>query len=350
MSPKKPFLGPGQRQVEAGKRGLKSQNASDAGSKEAAGTPKKRRAPRREGLRAAAGVVTRGFPKGSSEPGVDGGGWGAMWEDEVGNEEARSPSGRRVSVVWLKNLVGVFLLPVAWVWTLTVFGALSRETLKNRFWQTEDFWFFGLGVVLWMVWFTGSLYIQGVPRPMRIYVFGHELTHAIWTWLSIGRVSDFKVTKEGGHIVTDSPNIWVTLSPYFYPVYCVALLLVFCVSSFFYDFRLETPEGQWLSPLRVVFMLFGAAWAFHLSFTVWMIRRGQSDLRMHGNFFSIVLIYTMNLVVFSVFLILTAPGVGVRSISKDLMRNSTEVADGLWRAAMGLWQVAMELWRAAVGG
>jgi hypothetical protein len=248
-----------------------------------------------------------------------------------------------VSIVWLKNLVGVFLLPVAWVWTITVFGALGRETFKNRFWQTEDFWFFGLGVVLWMVWFTGSLYMQGAPRPMRIYVFGHELTHAIWTWLSIGRVSDFKVTKEGGHIVTDSPNIWVTLSPYFYPVYCVALLLVFCVSSFFYDFRVETPEGQLLSPLRVVFMLFGAAWAFHLSFTVWMIRRGQSDLRMHGNFFSVVLIYIMNLIVFSVFLVLTAPGVGISSISRDLLRNSTEVADGLWRGALELWRVAMEI-------
>ena len=348
MSPKEPFLGPGQRQVEAGKRGLKSRKPSDfVGAREAAEAPKKRRAPRREGLRAAAGVA-RDLEEVGSAAGVEGGGWG-----EIRDDEARGPSGeggRRVSVVWLKNLVGVFLLPVAWVWTLTVFGALSRETLKNRFWQTEDFWFFGLGVVLWMVWFTGSLYMQGMPRPMRVYVFGHELTHAIWTWLSIGRVSAFKVSKEGGHIVTDSPNIWVTLSPYFYPVYCVALLLVFCVSSFFYDFRVETPEGHWLSPLRVVFMLFGAAWAFHLSFTVWMIRRGQSDLRMHGNFFSVVLIYIMNLVVFSVFLILTAPGVGVRSISRDLLRNSTEVADGLWRVAMELSRAAVELWRVALGG
>lgn len=339
MSPKEPFLGPGQRQVEAGKRGPNSRKSSDFAAKEAAVAPKKRRAPRREGLRAAAGVA-RELHQGAGVPVVDGGGWGEM--DDAAGGSVGGAGGRRVSIVWLKNLVGVFLLPVAWVWTLTVFGALSRETLKNRFWQTEDFWFFGLGVVLWMVWFTGSLYMQGAPRPMRVYVFGHELTHAIWTWLSIGRVSDFKVSKEGGHIVTDSPNIWVTLSPYFYPVYCVALLLVFCVSSFFYDFRVETPEGHWLSPLRVVFMLFGAAWAFHLSFTVWMIRRGQSDLRMHGNFFSIVLIYIMNLVVFSVFLVLTAPGVGVGSICRDLLRNSTEVADGLWR-------VASELWRAAVG-
>lgn len=328
MSPKKPFLGPGQRQVEEGRRGSKSAKAAKpAKSLKSSGNR------RREGLRAAAGVseeLVRG--EGSSHA-QERGNWGREECGEVGGEVGNRSLGgeRRVSVVWLKNVVGVFLLPVAWVWTLTVFGALSRETLKNRFWQTEDFWFFGLGVVLWMVWFTGSLYMQGAPRPMRVYVFGHELTHAIWTWLSIGRVSDFKVSKEGGHIVTDSPNIWVTLSPYFYPVYCVALLLLFGVASFFYDFKVLVPEGQLLSPLRVVFMLLGAAWAFHLSFTVWMIRRGQSDLRMHGNFFSLVLIYIMNLVVFSVFLVLTAPGVGVGSICKDLLENSAEVAEGVWR-------------------
>ena len=339
MSPKKPFLGPGQRQVEAGKRGAHSPDSLK--SAKSAKSAKSSGGRRREGLRAAAGV-SRDLVRGAqSVPALErserSGNRREEWGEAGGEADNRgSADGRRVSVVWLKNVVGVFLLPVAWVWTLTVFGALGRETLKNRFWQTEDFWFFGLGVVLWMVWFTGSLYMQGAPRPMRVYVFGHELTHAIWTWLSIGRVSEFKVSKEGGHIVTDSPNVWVTLSPYFYPVYCVALLLLFGVASFFYDFKVAVPEGQLLSPLRVVFMLLGAAWAFHLSFTVWMIRRGQSDLRMHGNFFSVVLIYIMNLVVFSVFLVLTAPGVGVGSISKDLLENSAEVAEGVWRGIMEL--------------
>ena len=333
MSPKKPFLGPGQRQVEAGRRGPKS--AKSAKSANSAKSPGSKR---REGLRAAAGV-SRELGRGEENSSV----WNRSHlerdeQGEVGGNAGKRSYGdrRRISVVWLKNVVGVFLLPVAWVWTLTVFGALGRETLKNRFWQTEDFWFFGLGVVLWMVWFTGSLYMQGAPRPMRVYVFGHELTHAIWTWLSIGRVSEFKVSKEGGHIVTDSPNIWVTLSPYFYPVYCVALLLLFGVVSFFYDFKVQVPEGQLLSPLRIVFMLLGAAWAFHLSFTVWMIRRGQSDLQMHGNVFSLVLIYIMNLVVFSVFLVLTAPGVGVGSICRDLSENAVEVAEEVWRGILYL--------------
>jgi hypothetical protein len=27
-----------------------------------------------------------------------------------------------------------------------------------------------------------------LPKPMLVYVFGHELTHAVWTWLFGGRV------------------------------------------------------------------------------------------------------------------------------------------------------------------
>ena len=31
-----------------------------------------------------------------------------------------------------------------------------------------------------------------LPKPMWVYVFGHELTHALWTWLFGGRVKKFK--------------------------------------------------------------------------------------------------------------------------------------------------------------
>jgi hypothetical protein len=34
-----------------------------------------------------------------------------------------------------------------------------------------------------------------LPKPMWIYVFGHELTHALWTWLFGGQVKKMKVTS-----------------------------------------------------------------------------------------------------------------------------------------------------------
>ena len=54
---------------------------------------------------------------------------------------------------------------------------------------------------------------------MVLYVFGHELTHALWVWLMGGRVSRFRVGRDGGHIVTDKNNFWIALAPYFFPLY-----------------------------------------------------------------------------------------------------------------------------------
>jgi hypothetical protein len=233
--------------------------------------------------------------------------------------------------LWLlKNIGGVFLLPAAWVWTQSFFGILARETVDHAFWSTEEFWFFGLGALLWLVWFAGSFYWQGEPRPLRVYVFGHELTHAVWTWMCGGEVHGFKVTREGGHVLTNKPNVWVTLSPYFYPVYSMALLVVFFLAQFFYDFRVD-PAGWWLSPQQGVILLLGASWSFHLSFTVWMIWKGQSDLRMHGNFFSVVLIYLMNLVVLSLHLAVALPGAGFRAFGGALLRHSEDFAEAVWR-------------------
>ena len=56
---------------------------------------------------------------------------------------------------------------------------------------------------------------------MLVYVFGHELTHALWVWLMGGRVSRFRVGRDGGHIVTDRNNFWIALAPYFFPLYSI---------------------------------------------------------------------------------------------------------------------------------
>jgi hypothetical protein len=90
----------------------------------------------------------------------------------------------------------IFLLPICGVLTQTFFTAFARATVTQRLWTGEEFWFFSLGAVLWLIAFFG------LPRPILIYVFGHELTHALWVWLMGGRVSRFRVGPDGGHVVT----------------------------------------------------------------------------------------------------------------------------------------------------
>jgi hypothetical protein len=255
--------------------------------------------------------------------------------------------GYRVRVTLLKNIAGFFLLPVAWVWTVSFVASLGRVTVHHHFWATEDFWFFSLGVVIWLLFFTGCLSLFGEPRGRWLYVLGHEGTHAVWAWLSRGRVSEFKVHRDGGHILTDKPTVLVTLAPYFYPIPCILLLVLFALVRPFYPLEEAPPVLQnayfFMTPMGLFFLLFGLAWGFHISFTVWMIRRGQSDLQMHGNFFSLVLIYIGNLVFLSLLLVLSASGTGFRSFGLELWRNAEDFSEASWGALVGFWKFCASL-------
>ena len=217
---------------------------------------------------------------------------------------------------WVKFVVGLFLLPPAWVLTQTFFTAFARTTVRDAFWCTEEFWFFSLGTILWLVAFFG------LPRPLWVYVFGHELTHALWVLLLGGRVHRFHVTGKGGHIVTDKTNTWIALAPYFFPIYSLLVIALYGLLAIFFD----------VSPYRqLLYAAVGVTWAFHLSFTCWMIPKGQPDLTYCGTFFSLVLIYLLNLLLLAVLLIIASPGVTLRGFSVDLLRNAADFSFQLTR-------------------
>jgi len=207
---------------------------------------------------------------------------------------------------WVKFVVGIFLLPVCVVLTETFFTVFARATITQRLWAGQEFWFFSLGAFLWLIAFIG------LPRPVLLYVFGHELTHAVWIWLMGGRVSRFRVSRDGGHVVTNRTNFWIALAPYFFPLYSILTIAIFGALSIFYNMQ---PYG------RLLYAMIGATWAFHLTFTCWMIPKNQTDLRDHGTFFSLVVIYLMNLLLLCVMLIIASPHITFASFGTDLVRN-----------------------------
>lgn len=246
-----------------------------------------------------------------------------------------SAAPRAIPRRWLNTVIGIFLLPVAYLLTQTFFGAFSRAAVEHEFWATDEFWFFGLGSALWTLWFFGSIWSMGEPRPLRAYVFAHELTHAIWVWMWGGRVSRFEVSRDGGFILTDTHNFWIALAPYFYPLYSIVLIAFYGLASLFYDVAHVGETFILLTPLQWLFLLLGASWAFHLSFAIWMIPKGQSDLSYHGNFFSLVIIYLMNVLVLALFLIVAAPEISFASLGRELWWNAEDfsaavVQGGRW--------------------
>jgi hypothetical protein len=215
---------------------------------------------------------------------------------------------------WVKNIVALFLLPGCAILTQTLFTAFTRGAIQHRLWAGAEFWFFSLGAVLWLITFFG------LPRPVIVYVFGHELTHALWVWLMGGRVSKFSVGGGGGHIVTNRTNFWIALAPYFFPIYSVLAIAIYGMASLFVN---VAPYGQ------LLFATIGATWAFHFTFTAWMIPKNQTDLSDHGTFFSLVFIALMNLTLLSVLLVIASPQITFASFGADLMANVRSFSEWL---------------------
>lgn len=178
---------------------------------------------------------------------------------------------------WLKMLLAVLFLPLCW-------GAVAALIKAVRFTgQGETFWLALLGGMT--CWWAVFLLL---PKPMWVYVFGHELTHALWTWLFGGRVKKFKVTAKGGHVVVTKSNFLVTLAPYFFPVYVALVLAVFALGHLIWGW----------SAFRVLFhWVVGVAYGFHVTLTLHILRTRQSDITSQGWMFSLVVIFLGNVLV-----------------------------------------------------
>jgi hypothetical protein len=177
---------------------------------------------------------------------------------------------------WLKFFIAGLLLP-ACAGAAMALGAVLRSC------GSADITWIPLlaGAACWCVIFFM------LPKPMWIYVFGHELTHALWAWLFGGRVKKMKVTSKGGHVVVTKTNFLITLAPYFFPLYAFIIIAVFAM-------------GHWVWGWQRFFVFFdlflGAAYAFHVSLTLHALQIQQSDITSQGYLFSGVMIFLGNVV------------------------------------------------------
>src|SRR5438093_13718702 len=58
-----------------------------------------------------------------------------------------------VPTKWVKFVVAIFLLPICAILSQTFFTAFARATVAERLWIGEEFWFFSLGALLWLIAF-----------------------------------------------------------------------------------------------------------------------------------------------------------------------------------------------------
>jgi len=178
---------------------------------------------------------------------------------------------------WLKFLIAIALLPVCAGAAMALWHVLRVTGGADTAWIP----FLG-GVACWCVIFFL------LPRPMWIYVFGHELTHALWTWAFGGSVKRMKVSSSGGHVVINKTNFLITLAPYFFPLYAVMVIAGFALGNLIWDWR----------PFLIYFdLLLGAAYAFHVTLTFHTLQTRQTDITSQGYLFSAVVIFLGNVAV-----------------------------------------------------
>jgi hypothetical protein len=113
----------------------------------------------------------------------------------------------------LRWLLGLALAPTAAGALWAAAWNLSRLVAKPG---AASPFLFGLGAYL------AAHFL--LARFSRIYVLGHELSHAIAAWMSGAKVLGFKVTKKGGHVDVSHSNAWIALAPYVVPLYALALV------------------------------------------------------------------------------------------------------------------------------
>jgi len=181
--------------------------------------------------------------------------------------------------------------------------------------RAETIWVAALGgAACWLAIFLL------LPKPMRLYVFGHELTHVLWTWLCGGRVKKFKTGATGGHVVVTKTNFLIALAPYFFPLYAVLTVICFAIGHLIWG---------WQQLLVWFHLLLGAAYCFHVTLTAHILQTRQTDITSQGYLFSFVIIFLGNI---SVWLI------GVPLLTRDV---SVLTSLGLWLRESGAFLIRL---------
>lgn len=154
-------------------------------------------------------------------------------------------------------------------------------------------------------------------KPVLSHVMAHELTHALAAIVMGGKVTSIHASTTGGTTVTNKSHIFISLAPYIFPFY-TALALVF--------YAIAAPS------FKIIFIgLTAFTYGFHLALTVYSLSHHQPDLKEGGVAFSLIFIFTGNMIV----LMLLISFIWPQALS--LSQVFSETSQWAWRLAHSLF-------------
>lgn len=228
---------------------------------------------------------------------------------------------------FLKFLFAVAALPLAWALAFVFVDVLrALPSVSGSIVAPGVLALFAGLVAHFIVWMLSW-------RPVKAYVLGHELTHAVAALCFGARVSNLRVTSHGGSVNVSKTNALITLAPYFFPFYTVVVVLAAVAVRCFMH---ELPG--YLAWLFAV----GYTWCFHLCFTIRSILQEQPDIRECGYLFSYVSIWIFNVVGASMWLVGTS-GASWGVFARSVLARSGAAYAGVWSFAVWCHGLACSL-------
>ncbi len=182
-----------------------------------------------------------------------------------------------------------FLLLILALLGMPILWALGQTFMQGiAFGVSRDNWLTS-GCIGFLCGAGGMLLLYAWKRKSldTLYVFAHEMTHALVGLCCFAKIHCIHIDKHSGYVQLSKENVLITLSPYCLPFYLLLSALLYGLLSLFFDEFL--PFYLWAG-------LFGAATAFHILKTIdTLLGASQPDTRIYGRVFSYWFIACMNL-------------------------------------------------------
>ena len=187
----------------------------------------------------------------------------------------------------IKFFYGILLLPLCYSIFLTLI-----YVIKNIEFNSNPVKFFLFGASSYLI-----LHIL-LYKPIKVYIIGHELIHAISAYLCGASVKNLKIGKSYGSVNVEKINTFIALSPYFVPFYSIVVIFIWLLTKYLFKLNVSAE----------IFMFFlGFTIMFHLLLTIYAISLGQQDLKVSGWLFSVVVIFIINCLILIVLLVALFP-------------------------------------------
>lgn len=222
-------------------------------------------------------------------------------------------------------LKAFLLLPILLLTGYTLLQPTQDLSFMQQFWRSRELFFFGLGIFLMLGWFYSRLFSH---HFLYLYVLGHEVTHALFVYLSLGWVSKLSVSTTGGYILTNKSNLLIALSPYFIPFWS----LIVVVAGLLIHHWLPIPHAD-----ELLLLLLGGSWCFHAVWTLWMLPRDQPDLQEHGRIYSLSIILLANMILLTVMACLLSPDLRLLDFASLWVNNLLDVSSYLREHIVSLY-------------